>query len=102
MNVAPTTAWEAPWLRGQLTQGAWDLISISAHARHDAFRSPQPGEVQASDLAEASNSPAALLYSLGCQAGLNVPPGAPGEVDWPQAAARRGMNFVGNTGWGTV
>jgi hypothetical protein len=42
----------------------------------------------------------ALVYGLGNHIGLNVAPGNPSDVDWPQALAGRGASLVGNTGWG--
>ena len=55
----------------------------------------------ASDVAAAAGEHAGrLLYTLGCQSGLNVPPGELDELDLPQAFASRGASYIGNTGYG--
>jgi hypothetical protein len=87
--------WGPDVLKNALNANNWDLATIQTHANHYQFFAPASGAVNA-----AAPGKGVLIYSLGCQAGLNVPPGSPGELDWAEAIASRGVNFVGNTGWG--
>lgn len=42
-----------------------------------------------------------LVYTLGCHSGLNVPPNNSKEpIDLAEAFARKGANYIGNTGFG--
>ena len=94
-------AWDSSWLRSQLLDVPPDLATVNYHANHFSFGAPAGGELTASDVADASASlDGLILYTLGCQTGLNVSPGNPEALDLPQALAGRGAALIGNTGWG--
>ncbi len=86
------------WLDTPQTQ---ELVSINADTQHAQITPPAGGAETAQDALSASAPRSGvLLYSLGNHMGLNVAPGNPGELDWPQALAGKGASLVGNTGWG--
>lgn len=92
------------WGRSQfianLLDARHDLVSINGHASHFTFDTPAD-EVYSSDiLAGSADLTQALFYSMGCHAGLNVPPATAQALDFPQAFASRRAAFVGNTGFG--
>ena len=77
--------------------------SINGHANH--YREGAPGWGQslgASEIASASSDLSrGLIYTLGCHAGLNVPPdNTEGPLDLAQAFAQKQANYVANTGYG--
>lgn len=92
---------------------AYNIQSINGHAAHFADASPNPqNSIQTADelLSGIGDIRGGLIYSLGCHGGLNVPPANSGPVqhafgdyrplDLPEAAVRRGANYIGNTGYG--
>ncbi len=94
-----------------------DLTSMWAHYDHSRLltaagdAAPSPGDEIASstEVLAAGLAQGTLFFTLGCNAGLNVPAlvsvGASPEeaerlLDWAQATAQRGGAFFGNTGFG--
>lgn len=92
-------------------------VSVNAHYDHyralpaaDSTAIPGRDLLFAGDLASSGIQPGALLFTMGCEAGLNIadvlvplaPGGGPGveSQDWAQTTARKGGSFVGNTGYG--
>jgi uncharacterized repeat protein (TIGR01451 family) len=87
------------------------LISVNGHFDH--FRT-LPGNEDVNDLVTTQdflNSTApngTLLFTIGCNSGVNIPdayvtvPGSPPNpaLDWPQALAKRNGQLVANTGFG--
>ncbi|NJM42635.1 MAG: hypothetical protein HC853_18785 [Anaerolineae bacterium] len=100
-------AWTANAFRAQFfgPANARGLNSLNSHFAHNRFFPNDPNDVFASEvLTAATNFNNSLMFSVGCHSGLNVPdaffPGNPSlATDWPQAFARRGAAFVGNTGF---
>jgi hypothetical protein len=99
------------WLADQLRNKQLDTVprytvqSINGHANHRLEGAPEGGSVSADDVATYGDSDLsrALVYTLGCHSGFNdVGSDAVGQngLDLPQAFARRGANYVGNTGYG--
>lgn len=100
------------WSRNQLvdlqlrTNSPFKLQSINGHADH--YREGVPsggggGELRASavDAVVGLDLSGGLIYTLGCHAGLNVPPENTTEpLDLAEAFTRKGANYIGNTGYG--
>ncbi|MBX3052421.1 MAG: pre-peptidase C-terminal domain-containing protein [Caldilineaceae bacterium] len=75
----------------------FDIQAINGHSTHISTGTPDNNDVTAAAvLTGTSNLTGALVYAVGCHAGLNDP----GQLDLPQAFVRRGANYVGNTGFG--
>jgi hypothetical protein len=76
--------------------------SINGHANHYQEGAPRGGHIEAGEVALASSDlERALIYTLGCHSGLNVPPtNTVGPLDLAQAFAQKKANYVGNTGYG--
>lgn len=82
----------------------FDIHTINGHATHVRSGSPldEPTDansaaITAQDVLDAAtNFSGALVYTVGCHAGLNVA----GQLDLPQAFLSRGAHYVGNTGYG--
>ncbi len=92
-------------------------VSVNAHYDHyralpaaDSTATPGRDLLFAGDLAASGIPPGALLFTMGCEAGLNIadvlvplgPNGGPGQAsqDWAQTTAGKGGSFIGNTGYG--
>ncbi len=91
--------WSGQALEQKHLQSAtrFDIHAINGHSTHIATGTPDNNEVTAAEVAAATtNLAGALVYAVGCHAGLNDP----GQLDLPQAFVRRGANYVGNTGYG--
>ena len=75
----------------------FDVHSINGHSTHTATGAPDTADIQASEIAAATGDlSGALIFSVGCHAGLNDP----GTLDLAQAFAQKKANYVGNTGYG--
>lgn len=75
----------------------FDLQSINGHSQHTAAGAPDHDDILASEVAgAASNLSGALIFSVGCHAGLNDS----GVLDLAQAFAQKRATYVGNTGYG--
>ncbi|HEY6737985.1 MAG TPA: hypothetical protein VI076_03980, partial [Actinopolymorphaceae bacterium] len=117
----PTTTrtddeWTAADALAALNASEPGYVAVNAHYNHyqalpaKSFRDHQTADLLES--ADASPARGAVLFTMGCHAGLNlpdiavsVPGGANGKeprglLDWPQAAARHTALFTGNTGYG--
>jgi len=111
--------WRGPDFRGEVLVGQtegeqhFDLISLNSHFDHRLFfPNGSPSEalnlVYADELDDNVNNNfvGTLVFSVGCQSGLNVSdrwyqPGTPFTgADWAQMFAREGAAFIGNTGFG--
>jgi hypothetical protein len=103
--------WRREDFIAQVLDTRHDIVSHSGHACHGGFgmppayaTPPSPG-VDSSDVAGATaDHTRALFYSMGCHAGLNVPPTNPLEsLDFAQALIQHQANYVANTGlgWGS-
>ena len=106
--------WRGPAFRAAAFNGArYDLISLNSHFDHRLFY-PNGSATEADNLVfadELNDNPAnnfagTLVFSVGCQSGLNVgdqwyDPGTPFMgADWAQMFAAEGAAFIGNTGFG--
>jgi len=98
--------WTASQMQEALLTAPHDLNSLNGHFEHWRAIPADLGSGQLSSLqvftssADLSN---ALLFSVGCHAGLNVPDcwAGPGlGLDFSQAFAAKGSTWVGNTGYG--
>jgi len=79
------------------------LQSVNGHANHYLEGAPGYGRsINASEIAGASSDlSGALIYTLGCHSGLNVPSSnTQGALDLAQAFNRKKANYVANTGYG--
>jgi len=80
-----------------------DLVSLNQHAYHDKLLAPDNTYITPQDiLSAAADLKQTLVFANGCHAGLSLPDGPNGSLglDFPQAFARRGAPFLGNTGYG--
>ena len=84
------------------TNAPFTVQSINGHASHYAEGAPVGNAIQAQEIINATLTlSGGVLYTPGCHAGLNVPPeNTVNPADLPQAFAGKGMNYVGNTGYG--
>ncbi|MEZ4680383.1 MAG: CARDB domain-containing protein [Caldilineaceae bacterium] len=75
----------------------FDIYAINGHSTHVAQGVPDENDITAAEVAAASTDlSGALIYSVGCHAGLNDP----GVLDLPQAYMQKLAHYVGNTGFG--
>jgi hypothetical protein len=101
--ISPT--WTAGDFR-TLTFGAqtYDLVSLNSHFDHFSFFPNDPTDVLATEFGLSSNLDGALVFSVGCHSGLNMPDGGATltftGADFAQTFARRKATFIGNTGFG--
>ncbi len=79
-----------------------EFVSVNVHAFHFLMRGPGMSDLFASHVVTATaDHTGALFYSIGCTAGLNVPPDNPSwPLDLAQALMQRHANYAGNTGYG--
>ncbi|MBP7689887.1 MAG: hypothetical protein KA765_18360, partial [Thermoflexales bacterium] len=79
------------------TEPRFDLQSINGHANHTTEIAPDGDNITAAQIISAAiDLSQALIYTVGCHAGLNDP----ASLDLAQAFARQGANYVANTGYG--
>jgi len=79
------------------TEPRFDLQSINGHANHTTEIAPDGDNVTAAQIVSATiDLSRALIYTVGCHAGLNDP----AVLDLAQAFARQRANYVANTGYG--
>jgi PKD repeat protein len=78
-----------------------DVVSINNHTHHYLVDTPS-GTVATSDIAGATaDHTRAIIYTVGCHAGLNVPPTNPTQpLDLAQSLVQRMAYYVANTGFG--
>jgi hypothetical protein len=90
--------WGADTLRSiQLGSTRYDLQSVNGHATHTQQKAPDNSSVTATDIAASTTDLAgAIVFTVGCHSGFNDS----GTLDLPQAFARKGANYVANTGYG--
>ena len=101
------SAWPLADFKTRQLSTAFSVQSINGHANHYAEGAPGSGNsIKANEiLAAAADYTGALIYTMGCHSGLNVPSTeANNPLDLAEAFIRRGANYVGNTGfgWGLV
>jgi hypothetical protein len=83
------------------TNPAFKLQSINGHASHASQGAPVGAPVTAREvISGTSDLTGALIYSVGCHSGLNVPETSNFPLDLAQAFAQKRANYVGNTGFG--
>ena len=97
--------WTGPAFRAlQLrTTDPFKVQSISGHASHYVEGVPSGGSsILAQEIASSSlDLSGGLIYTVGCHAGLNVPPtNTNNPMDLPQAFTSKRANYIGNTGYG--
>ncbi len=102
-NIGDT--WTLDNLRGaQLsTSTRYEVQSINGHADHGGEGVPVNKQVlKASEIkASTANFVGALVYTLGCHSGLNVPDtNSVDPTDLAEAFSFKRANYVGNTGYG--
>ena len=91
--------WQGDALRAKWLQATprFDIYAISGHSTHLAQGTPDKDDITAAEVSGAATDlSGALVYSVGCHAGLNDP----GVLDLPQAFMQKFANYVGNTGFG--
>src|SRR5690606_16762197 len=83
---------------------SYDLISLNSHFDHFRFFPNDPDNVLATEFDIEGNFDGALVFSVGCHAGLNMPDGQTAltftGADFAQVFSRHGATYVGNTGYG--
>lgn len=95
--------WTTDQFREVLLEMPHHLSAINTHSRHDAYAAPSGRGVRAREMVTATYPfSGSVAFSLGCHAGLNVPPeyGLDAALDLPEALAGRGVGYIANTGWG--
>ena len=107
-DAAKVSCLTPPWTKDTLaslqirTIDPFKFQSINGHADHFAEGTADGGTLAASEIVAASvDLRGGLIYTPACHAGLNVPP-SNGEtsIDLAEAFARKGSNYVANTGYG--
>jgi hypothetical protein len=102
----PTNHWTKQQLSDhQLrTNPAFKIQSINGHAFHSGQGVASGNEVlRGAEIVAVTglNFGGGIIYTLGCHSGLNVPPTNSLEpIDLPEAFARRGASYIGNSGFG--
>lgn len=77
------------------------LQSINGHASHASQGGPVGTSISVNDIvAGTSDLIGAVIYSVGCHSGLNVPETSNQSLDLPEAFMLKRVNYVGNTGFG--
>lgn len=75
--------------------------SINGHASHASQGAPIGNSVTSYNVVSGtSDLSGAVIYSVGCHSGLNVPETSNFALDLPQAFAFKRANYIGNTGFG--
>ena len=94
-------SWNAGQFRDTVLNTRHAIVSINGHANHYIVGAPS-GSVSSSDVAGATaDHTRAILYTVGCHSGLNVPPTNPYQpLDTAQALAQHQANYIANTGYG--
>lgn len=94
--------WSAADLEARLLQTRHNLSAINAHAAHWLYAAPAGGDLSAEAVTTSGVLGGTVLFTPGCQAGLNVPGenGPYSSLDFAEAFAGRGASYIGNTGWG--
>ena len=83
------------------TNPAFKLQSINGHASHASEGAPVGSPITAREvISGTSDLTGALIYSVGCHAGLNVPETSNFPLDLAQAFAQKRANYAANTGFG--
>ncbi|HEY68845.1 MAG TPA: hypothetical protein G4N97_11315, partial [Thermoflexia bacterium] len=102
-----SNSWDADDLRAAWPNPGPDLALIGAHFQHWRAFPPNDaaGSLLSTDIVNATADMSGTVgFSIGCHSGLNVPDGdvtnPATDPDFPQALARRGGYWVGNTGYG--
>lgn len=94
--------WGAPELQDRQLRAVprFDLQALVTGANHYIEGSPKGSRTYAQDIVNApADLNGVLIWNLGRYTGLNVPPGYPeSDLDLPEAFARKGANYIGNTG----
>ena len=93
------SSWVVTDLRTLQLQSAprFDIQAVNGHATHLLEKAPDGGAVSAVEIAASTADLAgAIVYSVGCHAGLNDT----GSLDLAQAFAQKKANYVANTGYG--
>jgi len=98
------------WTKQQLSDHqlrlnpVFKIQSINGHAFHSGQGVASGNEVlRGSEIVAVAglNFGGGIIYTLGCHSGLNVPPNNSQEpIDLPEAFARKGASYIGNTGFG--
>jgi hypothetical protein len=98
------------WTTSDLTNlwftNPFEFVSLNAHFSHwqaipgslNYSQPLLPEQIQSG----LPNSGGGLVYSVGCHAGLSVPPGqavAGKDLDFSQVFAQKGMTYISNTGF---
>ena len=81
------------------------INSLNSHFTHNSFYPNDGTSVYADEVAnDNADYRGALIFSVGCHSGLNVPDAGPNptqaDTDWAQAFSAKGATFLGNTGYG--
>ncbi len=93
--------WDRDDFISEVLNARHDVASINGHANHYVIGTPS-GHVSSTDVAAAAaDHKRAILYTVGCHSGLNVPPTNPYQpLDTAQALVQHRANYVANTGYG--
>jgi len=94
--------WSAAGLEIRLLQTSNHLSAVNVHAAHWLYAAPAGDNLTAEAVTASGVLGGAVLFTPGCQAGLNVPGdnGPYPGLDFPEAFAGRGASYIANTGWG--
>ena len=77
------------------------IQSINGHASHVSQGAAVGNSITAQQvLASATDLRGALIYSIGCHSGLNVPENSNLPLDLAEAFANKQAHYLGNTGFG--
>lgn len=95
------SALTAPALRQGLFMTRADLAFLGVHADHGAFQLADRQFMREEGISAATaDLSGTLAYAMACHAGLNVPGDEHARPkDIPEAWQRRGVTWVGSTGW---
>ncbi len=82
------------------TVPAYKVQSINGHANHVSQGSAKSSVTSNDILNGSTDLTGALIYSVGCHAGLDPELPTNNMVSLAQAFAQKGANYLGNTGYG--
>jgi hypothetical protein len=79
------------------------ITSLNAHFAHNSLGASDSSSVFAMEVLTPTDYTGALVFSVGCHSGFNLPDGEArtmlSAIDWAQSFTRRGATFLGNTGY---
>src|SRR5207245_1444418 len=107
-NSLISDTWSAANLQSALVDNRKDLSVVASHANHTTFLAPDNGFTTglsgSTIISSSTNLGGAVVLTIGCHSGLNVPDVDSGStaatLDLASAFAAKGAVYLANTGFG--